>query len=153
MQQINDWLYIGKWVDTRDFVQLRRNEIGAMLLLAADMRQPDIESLYLPVSDGEALPLNYIERGMRFVAQEKNAHKKIMIACGAGISRSATFCMAALKEQEGLSLVEAYRLIFQHHPIACPHPELIKSLAQYYPDEPDYETLRQAIYKVEQESG
>lgn len=54
------------------------------------------------------------------------------MACGAGISRSSTFALAFLMEEENLTLLDAYREVYKNHPQAEPHPELIKSLYAYH---------------------
>ncbi len=57
------------------------------------------------------------------------------MACGAGISRSATFAVAVLKETEGLSLLEAVQTVKKYHPESLPHPALWESLCAYYGEE------------------
>ena len=135
MYAVNDWLRVGKYRETRDPGLLGAMNIGAMLQLAELVEQPGITTLYLPVEDGIPLSLNLLARGLVFVEDQYAAGKNILIACGAGISRAVTFSMAALREAEGISLVEAYRAINQVHPMALPHPALLESLCQYYPDE------------------
>ena len=132
MNRIRDWLYIGSYRDTRDLGRLRTYNIGAMLQLAEWVEQPEIVSLYLQVKDGEPLPEDKLKEGVAFVRQQKANEKPILIACGAGISRSATYVMAVLMEEEGLDFFEAYRSVSTHHPDALPHPELCQSLAAYH---------------------
>ena len=67
-----------------------------------------------------------------FVITEKQQNRNVLIACGAGISRSAAFAVAALKEVEQLSLLDAFRVVRQHHPQALPHPAIWESLCTYY---------------------
>ncbi|ERT05518.1 dual specificity phosphatase, catalytic domain protein [Lyngbya aestuarii BL J] len=55
-----------------------------------------------------------------------------MIACGAGISRSVAFAVAALKEIEDLSLLAALQIVKKYHFESLPHPALWKSLCAYY---------------------
>lgn len=145
MNRINDWLHIGKYRDTLDLPYLRFNKIGAMLQLAELIEQPEISALYLPVEDGQYLPHHLLTQGIEFVKIHHQVGKHILIACGAGISRSATFCMAALKEIEGITLLESYQLIQSKHDIALPHPELIKSLCDYY-DEHPYDKIWRSIH-------
>lgn len=110
-----------------------------MLQLAERVKQPGIETLYLPVDDGEPLPIQLLEQGMSFVRAHKAQGRKVLIACGAGISRSVTFGIAALREEEGLSLPDAFRAIHSHHPEAMPHFALWNSLCQYYGEGMSYE--------------
>jgi protein-tyrosine phosphatase len=144
MYPIRPWLYVGKFSDTQDDVMLRRREIGAMLQLADSVKQPGIPSLYLPVEDGEPLPHDLLRLGVEFVRLEKALGRSVLIACGAGISRSTTFAIAVLKEEEELDLLEAFRQVRALHPEAMPHPALWQSLREYYGEDAPYARLLQA---------
>ncbi len=144
MYPIRPWLYVGKFSDTQDDVMLRRREIGAMLQLADSVKQPGIPSLYLPVEDGEPLPRDLLRLGVEFVRLEKALGRSVLIACGAGISRSTTFAIAVLKEEEELGLLEAFRQVRALHPEAMPHPALWQSLREYYGEDAPYVGLLQA---------
>jgi hypothetical protein len=137
MHKIRPWLYVGKYRETLELSYLRASGIGAMLQLAELVEQPNITTLYVAVEDGEPLPIEKLRQGIDFVRAQKAAGKTVMIACGAGISRSVTFTMAALKEEEGLSLIDAIRDIQLVHPDALPHDKLVYSLCQYY-NEPSW---------------
>jgi protein-tyrosine phosphatase len=132
MNQIRPWLYIGKYREKLDYQLLSAHNIMAMLLLAELVEHPGITSLYLPVEDGEPLPSEMLLQGVEFVKAQKQAGQTILVACGAGISRSATFAAAALKEIENLSLRQAFHIIKQAHPDSMPHFKLWQSLCDYY---------------------
>jgi hypothetical protein len=132
MNQIRPWLYIGKYRETRDGRYLATHNITAMLLLAELVEHPGITSLYLAVEDGEPLPSEMLAQGVDFVKAHQEAGQTVLVACGAGISRSATFAVAALKEIEGLSLREAIHIVQQAHPESMPHYKLWQSLCDYY---------------------
>lgn len=132
MYSIRPWLHVGKFSETQDDVMLRRREIGAMLQLADSVKQEGIPSLYVPVEDGEPLPADALRMGVEFVRLEKALGRNVLIACGMGISRSTTFAIAVLIEEEGLSLSEAFREVRARYPAAMPHPVLWRSLCAYY---------------------
>jgi protein-tyrosine phosphatase len=56
----------------------------------------------------------------------------VLVACGAGMNRSSAFSAAALKEEEGLSLFEAFREVKRFHPESMPHQPVWESLCSYY---------------------
>jgi protein-tyrosine phosphatase len=141
MNQIRPWLYIGKYSDTTNLSLLKFHQIGAMLQLAELVEHPGIISLYLNVDDGVPLPEPLLKEGIEFVKAQKNQGRKIMVSCGAGISRSATFAIAALKEIEQISLSDSYREIKLHHPQTMPHPALWKSLCEYFREEISYSAM------------
>jgi len=132
MRRIRPWLYIGKYRETADLATLAAYRINAMLQLAERVVQPGIESLYVAVEDGELLPVEKLRQGVEFVRAQKADGKTVLVACSAGISRSVAFTMAVLKEEEGMSLMDAIRDIQSSHPDALPHDKLVYSLCQYY---------------------
>ncbi len=139
MNFIRPWLAIGKYRDTIMCDHLRTHGIESMLLLAEDVQHDGIISMYLPVEDGEPLPPELLASGVRFVKDQHAAGETVLVACGAGISRSAAYVIAVLKEVEGLSLAEAYHDLSDRHPQALPHPAIWSSLCDYYADEPTFD--------------
>lgn len=135
MDQIRPWLFIGKYRETLDYHFLRSHGITAMLLLAELVEHDAITSLYLAVEDGESIPVDMLQKGIDFITEKKEQGDVILIACGAGISRSAAYAIAALKAFEDKALVEAFRVVKEAHPESMPHPALWESLCKYY-DEP-----------------
>lgn len=148
MYKIRDWLYIGKYSQTRRLEFLNQVGITAMLQLADYIPQPDIETLYLDINDGELLPHELIHQGVNFVLEQKRPDGKVLVACGAGISRSSTFALAALMETENLSLFEAYREVFLRYRGAEPHPELMMSLSAYHGKEMDLLEAWEGLHEV-----
>src|SRR3982751_1533548 len=119
MYRIRDWLYIGKYREAGDEALLRSRGINAALHLVPDIiSPPDVEYLRTPVEDGEPLPVDQLKEGVAFVRAQKAQDHIVLIACGAGISRSVAFTMAVLHEEEDLSLLDAYLAIYQWHPDA-----------------------------------
>jgi protein-tyrosine phosphatase len=161
MDAIRPWLYIGKYQETLDAILLGEYKIGAKLHLAdprniqsvtylADrVEYSELTSLYLPVEDGVALPSHLLRQGVDFVLAEKCRGKTVLISCGAGISRSATFAVAVLKEAEGLLLLEAVRIVKQCHPRTRPHPALWESLCTYYHEKVSAYTMLNVLRSLE----
>jgi protein-tyrosine phosphatase len=132
MYMIRPWLYVGKFSETKEGWLLRSYNIGAMLQLDEAVEQPGIVSLFLPVEDGEPLAPEMLKRGLEFVHAQKGWGRNVLIACGAGVSRASAYATAALKEDENLALLDALREVHARHPDVMPHPELWKSLCEYY---------------------
>ena len=138
MDEIRPWLYIGKLRDTLHISYLHFKNINAMLQLAEKVEQPGITSLYLPVEDFAPLNFRLLRQGITFVREQKRLGNRILVACGAGINRSSTFCTAALKEEEGLSLIEAFKEVKRNHPESMPHEPIWESLCNYYEERTPY---------------
>ena len=132
MDQIRPWLFIGGIRDTLNLHYLTNKSIKAMLQLAAKVEQPDIISLYLPVEDFEPLKIDLLKKGIVFVREQKKLGRRILVACGAGINRSSSFCTAILKEEEHLGLFDAFKEVKFKHPEAMPHEPVWESLCRYY---------------------
>ncbi|MBI5950516.1 MAG: dual specificity protein phosphatase family protein [Chloroflexi bacterium] len=138
MDEIRPWLYIGKYRDTLDKNYLDFKSIKAMLQLADLVEQKGINSLFLPVPDLGSTSPAFIRQGVEFILAEKEKGNKILVACGAGMNRSTAFCMAALKEVEGLSLLEAFKEIKRRHPESMPHEPVWESFCKYYNETTPY---------------
>ena len=138
MDQIRPWLFIGKYRDTLQTDYLYSKSIQAMLQLAVKLSSPDITSLYLPVEDFTPLDFDLLEQGVSFIKEQKGLDHPVLVACWAGINRSSTFCTAALKEEENLSLFDAFKEIKKVHPESMPHELVWESLCEYYDEDVPY---------------
>ncbi len=105
----------------------------------------DLTSRYLAVEDGAPLPPEKLREGVDFVLSEKQRGKTILISCGAGISRSATFAVATIKEAENLRMLEALRVVKRSHPATQPHPALWESLCDYYGEAVSFFSILNAV--------
>ena len=63
MNQIREWLYIGKYRETKDVGLLKQYDISAMLLLAELVKHPEIESLYVQWRMASHCPLRCCGKG------------------------------------------------------------------------------------------
>jgi len=138
MDEIRPWLYIGKYRDTLQLDYLRSKSIQAMLQLAEKVEQPNIASLYLPVEDLAPVSNEHIRQGVDFIREHKAKGNRVLVACGAGINRSSSFCAAALKEEEELTLFEAFKGVKRMHPESMPHEPVWESLCKYYNESTSY---------------
>jgi protein-tyrosine phosphatase len=141
MYPIRPWLYIGKYRETLNPDLLAVNKIQAMLQFAEPVQQPGIASLFIPVEDIAPVPVQFLDRGIAFVRDQKRQGSRVLIACGAGINRSSAFAIAALKEEEGLKLLDAFREVKRRHADAMPHRPVWESLCRYYGEDIPYAEL------------
>ena len=138
MDEIRPWLYIGNYRDTRDRNYLDFKSIKAMLQLSDRVEQEGINSLFLPVDDMGPTSHRLIKQGVDFILVEKGKGNRILAACGAGINRSTAFCMAALKEVEGLNLLDAFKEIKRKHTESMLHEPMWVSFCSYYNETTPY---------------
>jgi hypothetical protein len=149
MHSIRPWLYIGKVRETGDRSIMYAYQIGAILQLAYPAKHTGIKSLFIEVDDGVPLSTSALQQGVTFAQVQKAAGHKLVIACGAGISRSVTFTMAVMHEEEGIGLLDAFEQIVAIHPDAMPHYELLKSLGEYYNDPTATKALLARIWMID----
>jgi hypothetical protein len=145
MSPIRPWLYIGKYTDTLVETWLDHAGIGAVLQLAEPVAYTTIAALYLAVEDGAPLPAPVLDQGLGFVLAQRQLGRATLIACGAGISRSAVFATAALKRAESISLLDALRAVRRAHPGALPHPRLWTSLCAYYHEDVPVQVMIETV--------
>jgi len=86
-------------------------------------------TLFLPVSDGEAVDCATLRRGIAFVQAQRAAGRPTLVQCLMGQSRSSSFVFACLLG-DGLAPADAWRLLRAKHPGAAPHPVLLRSVLE-----------------------
>ena len=138
MDEIRPWLFIGNVRDTANKSYLTYKSIQAILQLAMDVDHPGITCLHLPVEDFAPLKYDLLERGVAFIQEQKRLGNRVLVACGAGINRSSTYCTAALKAEEGMSLFDAFKEVKKRHPESMPHEPVWESLCRYYGETTPY---------------
>jgi dual specificity phosphatase 12 len=131
--QITESLYIGGSQLTKMSDKLKELNITSVLkLYESPPDWPVGFTVYnMPYPDGEPIPAERMARHIKFITDEIEAGHKVLVVCGAGISRSSTAVLAYLVST-GLSLPDAYRLLKSRHPIASPNPVLWDSLIKYF---------------------
>lgn len=144
MIPVRPWLLIGRHRETLDQELMERAGVGALLHLAAPVEPPGVVTLHLPIEDGEPIDGEELRRGVAFVLAQREAGRQVLVACGAGISRSTAFAIAALKEAEGLPLLVAAQEVRRAHPNGLPHMALWSSLCMHYQEPDDYLALIRA---------
>lgn len=132
MYQIRDWLYISDYASASSRKIVDDAGIQAMLQLFQQIDFEGIETRFISVGDGLPLSSEQILTAITFIHEQYDKNHPILSTCGAGLSRSVTFAIIALKEIEGLSLADGYRAIFEHHPNAMPDHIHWQALANYY---------------------
>ncbi|MCJ8163423.1 hypothetical protein MKJ04_01130 [Pontibacter sp. E15-1] len=114
-----------------------------MLELEELEQYPGIHTLYIPTENDVPFSLKDFRRGVDFILLEHHLGKNVLIASGAGISRAVAYALAVLKEEEGLSLLQAYTLTLRQEFKALPHPVIWQSLCKFYGENIPYlEVLR-----------
>jgi hypothetical protein len=136
MDWVSDGIAIGSRRDAMERELLQSAGINAILQLYGPERErPDFPhvavAVCLYVVDGEPLNSESICTGVEFIRTQRRAGNNVLVACGAGMSRSAAFVAAFLVE-EGEDLADAFLTLMRQRPIIMPHPVVLRSLVEYY---------------------
>lgn len=140
MDQVLDELWIGNVEDANNVALLKTHGITAVVNLTPEQdhfvkdggtEAQDFEYLQLNQPDGEEIPQEKIATFMNWMIRMRVANKVILIHCGAGISRAASFTICWLmfcgfSWDQGEAFVRAVR------PIISPHYNLKKSVLEFF---------------------
>lgn len=138
MYKIRDWLYVASYRETQDQTHLQQHHVGAILHLQQLVEHDGIATLYLPIQEGLPILKSQVTQGLNFIQQQHDQGKVVVIACGAGISRSVIFAVAALKLIEHISLSQAFSDIRKVHERAMPDDVHWESMCQYFDEHIDF---------------
>jgi len=141
MHQLRTWLYIGNYIDLKSIEDIDFKQIDSVLNLAEDFPIKNKDVLFIDIDDGVPLSDENLIKGIEFLLNQYQKKKNILIACGAGVSRSATFCTLILKEVEDLKLIDSLKSIKEKYSKALPHSELWKSVCSAYQEPFKYDEI------------
>ncbi|VDN07788.1 unnamed protein product [Thelazia callipaeda] len=87
--------------------------------------------LHIPIEDDEETDLSpYWHCVFQKINDQKQIGGKVLIFCGMGISRSATFVIAYLMCMEGMTLRDAYKEVQNIRNIICPNVGFFKQMIE-----------------------
>ena len=113
--EILDHLYIGSEEHASNESQLRENKIDSVLNVAKGCKnyfEEDLTYYNLPVMDTCEEDISQIfERAFIIIEKVRLSGGRILVHCNAGISRSATICIAYLMKAENISMDEAHKIV------------------------------------------
>lgn len=88
-----------------------------------------LEYHYIEVNDSEQEDISqYFESATDFIHRQKGA---VLVHCAAGVSRSATICIAYLMRYGGFNYDQAYSICKIARPEICPNPGFVEQLKKY----------------------
>ena len=80
--------------------------------------------------------LAHFDECVQFIASGAKSGRRTLVHCAAGISRSATICVAYLVKQHRMGVDEALALVTARRPIVCPNEGFLRQLRQYAQRQP-----------------
>lgn len=133
--RITDYLYISNGKTARDSSLLTSLKINCIFNATQEVKDiciPSVEYVRVPVSDS---PVAQLHEHFDTVAGKIDAVReqggRVLVHCCAGVSRSATLCLAYLLKYRDMSLIEAHALVKKCRPIIRPNSGFWKQLIDY----------------------
>lgn len=136
-----DWVYDNLYVGDFDAIlnqdEVKDEGITAIVRLDLAPREKykwgkDFTVLNAAFADTKSIPDGIIPKVTKFIYQQVESDKTVLVHCAAGMSRSVSLTMAYLIEYEGMSLAEAFGTVREGRTQAYPHENLLISLIEHY---------------------
>lgn len=138
MNQVNPWLWIGDAQDGRNLAAIDEANITAVFNATQETdgfpaeAKARIGYLRLDQADGATIPFGKLDQFAAWLAIQGQHGRHVLVHCGAGVSRAATFATVALMLVSALGWDECLEHVARARPIVQPHPELKRSVLAWY---------------------
>uniref|UniRef100_A0AC35U1G9 Dual specificity protein phosphatase 16 n=1 Tax=Rhabditophanes sp. KR3021 TaxID=114890 RepID=A0AC35U1G9_9BILA len=140
--EILSYLYLGCQDDASCNKTLKKYNIKAIINITQDCTYPDLNLikadnfLNIAVTDSfQTKLINYFDQTYQFIERQRKQNHNILIHCLAGISRSATICIAYLMKHYNWDNDTAYSFVKQKRPSISPNFNFLGQLFTYYTNE------------------
>ena len=141
--EVTPQVYVGAQYGKRGKNHLIKNGINADVNLRIEFDDAEhgldlAQYCYLPTIDDDAISMEHLQEGVKFITDVVNAGEKVYIHCAGGIGRAPTMATAYFIST-GMSMDEAINLIKQARPfiyIMPPQMERLREFEQAYQPQP-----------------
>jgi atypical dual specificity phosphatase len=130
-------LFIGDVIDSDAITDA--SKYGAVVSLGDSSRHPHVYAtapnvVYhrILIRDEDDAPLyRHFDQAAEFIHHQLEQGRRVLVHCAAGVSRSATICMAYLIRYRDLSMTAAYMVVKDARPIVAPNAGFVSQLLEY----------------------
>lgn len=134
--EILPFLYLGSAAHAVDTEALKKLGVTAMInCQKQNIRDVDIDGfkvIQVPIDDNNSANIKqYFDKVIDFINEEKRLDGKILVHCKAGISRSATICIAYLINSHGYTFDGAYSFVKSCRNLIGPNLNFLGQLRDY----------------------
>lgn len=132
--QINEHLFLSSAaaVKTERIRALGITNVINCTMEIPNLRLPNLECVQIHVEDTPSARLGiYFDRCSDKIHQVHKAGGKVIVHCVAGVSRSASLCIAYLMKYQRMTLDQAYSHIKKRRPVIHPNVGFWKQLIEY----------------------
>ncbi|XP_077629627.1 dual specificity protein phosphatase 2 [Crocuta crocuta] len=133
--EILPYLFLGSCSHSSDLQGLQACGITAVLNVSASCPN-HFEGLFryksIPVEDNQMVEISaWFQEAISFIDSVKNSGGRVLVHCQAGISRSATICLAYLIQSRRVRLDEAFDFVKQRRGVISPNFSFMGQLLQF----------------------
>ncbi|KAJ3604036.1 hypothetical protein NHX12_028777 [Muraenolepis orangiensis] len=136
--QITEQLYLSNARAATDASLLRRFKITCVINVSeseasrASCSEEVVDYVHIPVADSPLSTLcDHFHRVADRIELVRRSNGRTLVHCNAGVSRSATLCMAYLMKHRDETLLEAHRWVKSRRPIVRPNVGFWRQLIDY----------------------
>ncbi|GAB6023899.1 Dual specificity protein phosphatase 4 [Chamberlinius hualienensis] len=134
--EILPYVYLGSAFHAANQRTLDRLKITALLNVSRNCPNPsELGNLHykcIPVEDsGNADISSWFHEAIEYIDEVKSSGGKVLVHCHAGISRSATICLAYLMTTKRIRLEEAYEYVKKRRSVISPNLNFMGQLLKY----------------------
>ncbi|XP_042298322.1 dual specificity protein phosphatase 14 [Sceloporus undulatus] len=133
--QITPFLYISKGSVAANRQLLLARGITCIINATVELPNynfPEFEYYKVPVADMPNAPISlYFDSVADKIQSVARKHGVTLVHCAAGVSRSATLCIAYLMKYQNVSLYEAYNWVKSRRPVIHPNVGFWRQLIEY----------------------
>lgn len=133
--EILPYLFLGSAKDASNIEMLRKMGITAILNITTqcpNLFESEFEYMCIEVEDShQADLLSKLQQAITFIDYTKSKGGRVFVHCHAGISRSATVCIAYMMQHHTMNVHEAYTYVKNRRPIISPNLHFMGQLMVY----------------------
>eukprot|EP00002_Diphylleia_rotans_P011408 TRINITY_DN2255_c0_g1_i3.p1 TRINITY_DN2255_c0_g1~~TRINITY_DN2255_c0_g1_i3.p1 ORF type:complete len:488 (+),score=65.42 TRINITY_DN2255_c0_g1_i3:100-1563(+) len=135
--RILSFLYLGDRQSASDYRSLETHQVTRILRICADEDAPSFYPCSIvyhkvELEDEETSNLlQYFDETYSFIENARVSHRKVLVHCYAGVSRSASVVIAYMMKRFSLGFEEAFQRVRQSRACVNPNPGFVQQLRMY----------------------
>ncbi|XP_068594486.1 dual specificity protein phosphatase 18 [Brachionichthys hirsutus] len=134
--RVTDHLYLSNASAANDHRLLKRHKLTCVVNATeagcSRPPPPGLEYIHIPISDSPEAPLrDHFDAVADKIHATASLGGRTLVHCNAGVSRSASLCVAYLMKHRGATLLEAHGWVKACRPLARPNRGFWKQLVRF----------------------
>lgn len=131
-------LYLGDSLHSAQQDTLRELGITSLLNVSTTCKnlfEKDFDYMNIPVNDNDSANIScWFDEAIHFIDNARDKDGKVLVHCQAGVSRSATVCIAYIMYKNNMQLEEAFDHVRSRRGVISPNLNFMQQLKEYEKD-------------------